>query len=125
MHGETLPIDKPDMFVFTNREPLGVVAAVIPWNSQMFLSGGEDRPSAGRWQYAIVLKASEHASAPYAGIWQTDRRRRAFLTASINIVTGHADPCGKALTSHPLDSADIAFTGGPIAASACHSINSD
>ncbi len=31
--GDTLPIDKPDMFVFTNREPVGVVAAVIPWNS--------------------------------------------------------------------------------------------
>jgi len=35
--GETLPIDKPDMFVFTKREPLGVVAAVVPWNSQLFL----------------------------------------------------------------------------------------
>ena len=36
--GETLPIDKPDLFVFTHREPLGVVAAIVPWNSQMFLS---------------------------------------------------------------------------------------
>ncbi|MCU0903736.1 MAG: aldehyde dehydrogenase family protein, partial [Tabrizicola sp.] len=36
--GEVLPIDKPDMLVFTNREPLGVVAAVVPWNSQLFLS---------------------------------------------------------------------------------------
>ena len=31
--GETLPIDKPDLFVFTKREPLGVVAAVVPWLS--------------------------------------------------------------------------------------------
>ena len=38
--GETLPIDKPDMFVFTKREPLGVVAAVVPWNSQLFLVAG-------------------------------------------------------------------------------------
>ena len=37
--GEALPIDKPDMFVFTEREPLGVVAAVVPWNSQLFLGG--------------------------------------------------------------------------------------
>lgn len=28
--GETLPIDKPDLFVFTQREPLGVIAAVVP-----------------------------------------------------------------------------------------------
>ena len=33
----------------------------------------------------------------------------------INIVTGHADPCGKVLTSHPLV-ARISFTGGPVAA---------
>ena len=30
LSGDTLPIDKPDMFVFTKREPLGVIAAVIP-----------------------------------------------------------------------------------------------
>ena len=35
--GETLPIDKPNMWTMTIREPLGVVAAVVPWNSQLFL----------------------------------------------------------------------------------------
>ncbi len=30
INGETLPIDKPGLFVFTNREPLGVIAAVVP-----------------------------------------------------------------------------------------------
>jgi acyl-CoA reductase-like NAD-dependent aldehyde dehydrogenase len=38
VHGSTLPIDKPDMVAFTMREPLGVVAAVVPWNSQLFLT---------------------------------------------------------------------------------------
>ena len=38
IEGSTLPIDKPDMQVFTTREPVGVVAAVIPWNSQQLLS---------------------------------------------------------------------------------------
>ena len=33
IEGATLPIDKPDMQVFTTRVPIGVVAAVIPWNS--------------------------------------------------------------------------------------------
>ncbi|MFT5894805.1 MAG: acyl-CoA reductase-like NAD-dependent aldehyde dehydrogenase, partial [bacterium] len=37
IHGETLPIDKPDMVAMTIREPLGVCAAIVPWNSQMFL----------------------------------------------------------------------------------------
>src|SRR5690606_18738266 len=37
LSGEVLPIDTPDLFVFANREPLGVVAAIVPWNSQLFL----------------------------------------------------------------------------------------
>ncbi len=45
IHGETLPIDKPDMFVFTRREPLGVIAAVVPWNSQLFLSAVKIGPA--------------------------------------------------------------------------------
>ena len=61
--GETLPIDKPDMFVFTDREPLGVVAAVIPWNSQMFLSAVKIGPALAAGN-TIVLKASEEASTP-------------------------------------------------------------
>ena len=61
--GYTLPIDKPDMFVFTNREPLGVIAAVIPWNSQMFLTATKLGPALAAGN-TIVLKASEHASAP-------------------------------------------------------------
>ena len=37
IEGSTLPIDKPDMYAFNVREPLGVVAAIVPWNSQLFL----------------------------------------------------------------------------------------
>ncbi|MBT7222505.1 MAG: aldehyde dehydrogenase family protein, partial [Marinovum sp.] len=61
IHGETLPIDKPDMFVFTNREPLGVIAAVVPWNSQLFLSAVKIGPALAAGN-TIVLKASEFAS---------------------------------------------------------------
>ena len=61
VHGDTLPIDKPDMFVFTDREPLGVIAAVVPWNSQMFLSATKIGPALAAGN-TIVLKASEHAS---------------------------------------------------------------
>ena len=56
--GETLPIDKPDMFVFTKREPLGVIAAVVPWNSQLFLVAVKLGPALAAGN-TIVLKASE------------------------------------------------------------------
>ncbi|MGA0282791.1 MAG: aldehyde dehydrogenase family protein, partial [Paracoccaceae bacterium] len=61
--GETLPIDKPDMMTMTVREPLGVVAAVVPWNSQLFLVAVKIGPALAAGN-TVVLKASEHASAP-------------------------------------------------------------
>ena len=111
--GETLPIDKPDMFVFTNREPLGVVAAVVPWNSQLFLSAVKIGPALAAGN-TIVLKASEHASAAMLEFGHLIEQA-GIPPGVVNIVTGHGDPCGKALTSHPLV-ARISFTGGPVAA---------
>ncbi len=111
--GETLPIDKPDMFVFTNREPLGVVAAVVPWNSQLFLSAVKIGPALAAGN-TIVLKASEHASAAMLDFGRLIEEA-GIPAGVVNIVTGHGNPCGKVLTSHPLV-ARISFTGGPVAA---------
>lgn len=113
IHGETLPIDKPDMFVFTEREPLGVVAAVVPWNSQLFLTAVKIGPALAAGN-TVVLKASEHASAAileFGALFS----KAGIPDGVFNIVCGHGDPCGKTLTSHPLV-ARIAFTGGATAA---------
>jgi acyl-CoA reductase-like NAD-dependent aldehyde dehydrogenase len=32
LHGQTIPVSAPDMHVYTRREPLGVIAAIVPWN---------------------------------------------------------------------------------------------
>ena len=111
--GETLPIDKPDLFVFTDREPLGVVAAIVPWNSQLFLVAVKMGPALAAGN-TVVLKASEHASAAMLEFGRLIEQA-GFPPGVVNIVTGHGDPCGKALTSHPLV-ARISFTGGPNAA---------
>ena len=113
INGETLPIDKPDLFVFTDREPLGVVAAVVPWNSQLFLSAVKLGPALAAGN-TIVLKASEHASAAMLEFGRLIEQAE-IPPGVVNIVTGHGDPCGRALTSHPLV-ARISFTGGPTAA---------
>lgn len=111
--GETLPIDKPDLFVFTKREPLGVVAAVVPWNSQLFLVAVKIGPALAAGN-TVVLKASEYASAAILEFGELIEQA-GFPAGVVNIVTGHGDPCGKSLTSHPLV-ARISFTGGPAAA---------
>ena len=110
VHGDTLPIDKPNMWTMTVREPLGVVAAVVPWNSQLFLVAVKIGPALAAGN-TVVLKASEHASAPmleFAKVFE----EAGFPPGVMNIVTGYGDPCAKALTSHPLVTR-VSFTGGP------------
>ncbi len=113
VNGETLPIDKPDLFVFTNREPLGVVAAIVPWNSQLFLVAVKIGPALAAGN-TIVLKASEHASAAMLEFGKLIEKA-GIPAGVINIITGHGEPCGKILTSHP-KVARISFTGGSSAA---------
>ena len=111
--GSTLPIDKPDMLAMTLREPIGVVAAVVPWNSQLFLSAVKIGPALAAGN-TMVLKASEHASAPMLEFARLVEEA-GFPPGVFNVVTGHGDPCGRVLTSHPLVQR-ISFTGGPSSA---------
>ena len=110
VQGDTLPIDKSNMWTITVREPLGVVAAVVPWNSQLFLVAVKIGPALAAGN-TVVLKASEHASAPmleFAKVFE----EADFPPGVLNVVTGLGEPCGRALTSHPLVDR-ISFTGGP------------
>jgi acyl-CoA reductase-like NAD-dependent aldehyde dehydrogenase len=113
IQGETLPIDKADLMVFTRREPLGVVAAVVPWNSQLFLSAVKIGPALAAGN-TVVLKLSEHASAAMLDFGELIAAA-GIPPGVVNIITGHGDPCGKALTSHKLV-ARVSFTGGSGAA---------
>jgi len=113
IQGATLPIDKPDMHVYTLREPIGVVAAVVPWNAQMFLSATKLGPALAAGN-TVVLKASEDAPAPMLEFARLVHEA-GFPPGVVNVITGFGEPCGRALTSHP-DVARVAFTGGPQAA---------
>ncbi len=110
IEGATLPIDKPDMLAFTIREPIGVVAAVIPWNSQMFLAAVKVGPALAAGN-AVVIKASEDGPAALLEFAQLTVEA-GFPPGVVNVVTGLGEPCGRVLTSHPLV-ARVAFTGGP------------
>ena len=109
IEGAHLPIDKPDMEVWLRREPIGVVAAVVPWNSQLFLSAVKIGPALAAG-CTVVLKASEEGPAPmleFARIFD----QAEFPKGVLNVVTG-GPAAGAVLTSHP-KVAHVAFTGGP------------
>ena len=110
IEGAHLPIDKPDMEVWLRREPVGVVAAVVPWNSQLFLSAVKIGPALAAG-CTIALKASEEGPAPmleFARIFD----QAGFPPGVLNIITGFGAECGAVLTRHPKVD-HVAFTGGP------------
>ncbi len=109
IEGSTLPIDKPEMQVFTTREPLGVIAAVVPWNSQQLLSAIKIAPALAMGN-TIVIKASEAAPTPLLELAKLIDKI-GLPKGVINIITGFAEECSKVLTSHKKINR-IAFTGG-------------
>lgn len=110
VEGAVLPIDKPDMHVFTQRLPIGVVAAVVPWNAQMFLAATKLAPALAAG-CCVILKASEVAPAPMIAFARF-LDEVGFPKGVVSVVTGDAENCAIPLTRHP-DVDRIAFTGGP------------
>ncbi len=113
IEGAHLPIDKPDMEVWIRREPVGVVAAIVPWNSQLFLAAVKLGPALAAG-CTVVLKASEDGPAPLLEFARLVHEA-GFPPGVVNIITGFGDDCGAALTRHP-KVAHVAFTGGPATA---------
>ena len=114
LHGETLPPEDPGMRVSTVREPLGVIAALIPWNSPVISAALKVAPALATGN-TVVLKPSEFA-AP--SVVEFARICDPLLPAGVvNVVTGLGPEAGAALVAHP-DIAKITFTGG--AATAKH-----
>lgn len=109
IEGAVLPIDKPGMFTFTRQEPLGVIAAITPWNSPLLLLSWKLAPllAAGN---TVVIKPSEHASVSTLEFVKLFAQA-GFPKGVVNTVTGTAVEVGVPLVSHP-DIAKIVFTGG-------------
>ena len=110
VEGTVVPVDKPDMQVTTTRIPIGVVAAIIPWNSQMLLTAVKLAPALAMGN-TVVIKASELAPVTLLEFGKLVEKT-GIPKGVINIITGLGEPCGKALTTHNLVER-IAFTGGP------------
>jgi aldehyde dehydrogenase (NAD+) len=108
IEGATLPLDKKGYFAFTRKEPVGVVAAITPWNSPLLLLAWKAAPALAAG-CTIVVKPSEFTSAStleFAELFD----EAGFPPGVFNVVTGFGKEVGAALVEHPLV-AKVAFTG--------------
>ena len=106
LKGETLPIGH-DTLSFTQREPLGVVAAVIPWNAPLMLASLKIAPAlcAGN---TVVMKTAE--DAPLAVLALARICAEVLPPGILNMLCGTGAECGAPLLNHP-KVAKLSFTG--------------
>ncbi|CAN5421688.1 aldehyde dehydrogenase [soil metagenome] len=109
IEGRVIPIDKPGVFNFTRLEPIGVVAAITPWNSPLMLATWKLAPALAAGN-TIVWKPSEHSSVSALEFGKLFEEA-GFPPGVVNIVTGLGGDIGDALVTHP-GVAKVAFTGG-------------
>jgi (Z)-2-((N-methylformamido)methylene)-5-hydroxybutyrolactone dehydrogenase len=109
LEGRVIPIDKPGVFNFTREEPLGVVAAITPWNSPLLLAAWKLAPALAAGNTA-VWKPSEFSSVSALEFGRLFERA-GLPPGVVNIVTGFGGEIGDALVTHP-KVAKVAFTGG-------------
>ena len=109
IEGRVIPIDKPGVFNFTREEPLGVVAAITPWNSPLMLATWKLAPALAAGN-TIVWKPSEFSSVSAFAFGELFEQA-GFPPGVVNIVTGFGSEIGEALVTHP-KVAKVAFTGG-------------
>jgi aldehyde dehydrogenase (NAD+) len=109
LSGETIPqYTGSDMFTMTLREPVGVVAAVIPWNAPLMLFAQKVAPALAAG-CTVVLKPSEYASL--TTIRLSELLHEAGVPPGVfNLVLGEGATTGEALITHPMVD-KVTFTG--------------
>ena len=109
IEGAVIPTDKPDVLNYTRHEPLGVVAAITPWNSPLLLTAWKLAPALAAGN-TVVLKPSEFTSA--SALEFADLIGEAgFPDGVVNVITGFGKEVGEPLVAHH-KVAKVAFTGG-------------
>ena len=108
LRGDQVPVERAETLIYSVREPLGVIGALIPWNSPIITTANKVGPALAAGN-TVVLKPSEFASP---SVVEFARLANEILPEGVlNVVTGYGPEVGAALVSHP-DVAKITFTGG-------------
>ena len=108
VYGDTIPGYTADRRILVLKEPIGVVAAITPWNFPAAMITRKIGPALAAGCTAVVKPAS---STPYSALALAELGERAGLPAGVlNVVTGDSGPIGKELTTNPRVR-KVSFTG--------------
>jgi aldehyde dehydrogenase (NAD+) len=107
--GEVIPV-RNDALTFSRRAPVGVVAAIVPWNFPLMNAVWKTAPALA-CGCTVVLKPAQ--LTPLSALWLGAAALEAGVPPGVlNIVPGAGTDAGSALVSHPGIN-KIAFTGSP------------
>jgi acyl-CoA reductase-like NAD-dependent aldehyde dehydrogenase len=108
LEGRQIPSPNPNYLVYTRREPVGVVAAITPWNSPLLLMSWKVAPALAAG-CTVVIKPSEHAPGSTLGFAELIEEA-GIPDGVVNVVTSSTGGPGAHLAGHPgVDK--VAFTG--------------
>ena len=108
IYGETIASDQPDKRILVTREPIGVVAAITPWNFPIAMLA---RKVAAALAAGCTVVAKPSSQTPYSALALARLAEEAGLHAGVlNIVTGPSEAIGAELTTHPVVR-KLSFTG--------------
>jgi acyl-CoA reductase-like NAD-dependent aldehyde dehydrogenase len=125
IEGQQIPSPNPNYLVYTRREPVGVVAAITPWNSPLLLMSWKVAPALAAG-CTVVIKPSEHAPGSTLGFAELIAQA-GIPDGVVNVVTANSGSVGAHLAAHPgVDK--VAFTGSTatgrkVAAAAAENLN--
>jgi phenylacetaldehyde dehydrogenase len=106
-HGDVIP-SREGRFVYSQREPVGVCAQIVPWNFPLLMAAWKLAPALA-FGNTCVLKPAEQT--PLSALWLVRLLHEVGVPAGVvNLVQGPGETTGQALAEHPgIDK--IAFTG--------------
>jgi succinate-semialdehyde dehydrogenase/glutarate-semialdehyde dehydrogenase len=108
IYGDTIPSFAPDKRIIVTKEPIGVVAAISPWNFPAAMITRKSGPALAAGCTIVVKPAT---MTPYSALAQAELAERAGIPPGVfNVVTGSAGAIGGELTGNPIVR-KLTFTG--------------
>ncbi len=100
IYGDTIPTHAPDKRIVVIKQPIGVCAAVTPWNFPNAMITRKAGPALAAGCTMVIKPASQ---TPYSALALCELAERAGIPKGVlSVITGSSGPIGKELTTHPM-----------------------